>query len=307
MTDYSVVIPCFNAAPFLRETLESACQQTLPPREVLVIDDGSTDDSPQIAETFGSPVRVVRQTNQGESVARNRGIDEAAGEWIAFLDADDRWEPDKTQRQLAAVEGRSDVICVHTHRYYFGIRHEVPPPPPFAVAGAYDVEHLLIEATVNPSTAMVRRASPVRFPEWTRRSEDMIYFAELSSHGKFVFMNQPLTGYRTHSAQQHRTADHFARSTESRLSWVERNRATLGEAPARRLETAMRQQLLDLIEAARWQRDWDQYWPLRQYAATLAWQGEKPAALRRRIYPSCIYRMKDAFDALLARRSAKVM
>jgi glycosyltransferase involved in cell wall biosynthesis len=81
----SVVIPCFNGAQFLRETLESVRHQTYPAHEVIVVDDGSTDDSAAIA---GPPVRVIRQTNQGESVARNRGIDEATANWIAFLDAD---------------------------------------------------------------------------------------------------------------------------------------------------------------------------------------------------------------------------
>src|SRR3972149_3633636 len=95
----SVVIPCYNGAVYLHETIESALAQTHSPLEVLVIDDGSTDDSAAIADSFGSPVRVIRQTNQGESVARNRGIDEARGDWIAFLDSDDVWNPTKLERQ----------------------------------------------------------------------------------------------------------------------------------------------------------------------------------------------------------------
>ena len=101
----SVVIPCYNGAAFLAETLGSIAGQTYPPLEVIVIDDGSMDDSAAIAGRFGPLVRVVRQANQGESVARNRGIDEAKGDWIALLDADDVWEPAKLERQMAVALG----------------------------------------------------------------------------------------------------------------------------------------------------------------------------------------------------------
>ena len=91
----SVVIPCCNAAAFLRATIASILGQTQSVLEVIVVDDGSTDDSASIAESFGPPVRVIRQPNQGESAARNRGIEAAVGEWVAFLDADDLWLPTK--------------------------------------------------------------------------------------------------------------------------------------------------------------------------------------------------------------------
>ena len=109
----TVVIPCFNAAPFLRATLESALNQSHAPCEVLVIDDGSTDQSAAIAASYGPPVRVISQANQGESVARNRGIEEARGSWIAFLDSDDLWMPEKLERQLTAAQ--PGVACIHTN------------------------------------------------------------------------------------------------------------------------------------------------------------------------------------------------
>src|SRR5262245_20179101 len=120
MSSVSVVIPCYNAGRFLKETLESILAQTRPALEVIVVDDGSTDDSAAVAGAFGPPVRVLRQSNQGESVARNRGLDEARGDWVAFLDADDVWAPDKLERQLAAVEGSPGVACCHTGFYLFG-------------------------------------------------------------------------------------------------------------------------------------------------------------------------------------------
>jgi hypothetical protein len=89
MPTISVVIPCYNGAKFLRATIESVLAQTYPPLEMIVVDDGSTDDSAAIAESFGPPVRVIRQTNRGVTAARNRGIAEASGDYVHFLDADD--------------------------------------------------------------------------------------------------------------------------------------------------------------------------------------------------------------------------
>lgn len=96
----SVVIPAYNAARFLRETLQSVLAQTSAPLEVLVVDDGSTDDTARIAQSFGPPVRCLNQENQGLSRARNAGIRAARGDWIALLDADDLWLPRKLERQI---------------------------------------------------------------------------------------------------------------------------------------------------------------------------------------------------------------
>lgn len=93
--DVSVVIPLFNKAKFIAEALASALAQSHPPREILVVDDASTDDGPSIVRSFeASSVRLIAQSNQGPGQARNRGIAEAQGEWVAFLDADDLWLDD---------------------------------------------------------------------------------------------------------------------------------------------------------------------------------------------------------------------
>jgi glycosyltransferase involved in cell wall biosynthesis len=100
----SIIIPCFNASPFLRETLDSALRQTSPAADVILVDDGSTDDSAAIAESYGPPVRVIRQTNQGESVARNAALAVARGEYVVFLDADDVLDPRLLETQLRSLE-----------------------------------------------------------------------------------------------------------------------------------------------------------------------------------------------------------
>ena len=117
MSDFqiSAVIPCSNAATFLRETIDSVLNQTHPALEVIVVDDGSTDDSAAIAQSYGPPVRLVRQQNLGQSAARNRGMDEAQGRWVGLLDADDRWLPHKLERQITRLRGGSpSIVCVYS-------------------------------------------------------------------------------------------------------------------------------------------------------------------------------------------------
>ncbi|HET9372772.1 MAG TPA: glycosyltransferase family A protein [Vicinamibacterales bacterium] len=108
----SIVMACYNGERFLAETLRSAIAQTKPPLEILVVDDGSTDGSAAIGESFGAPVRVIRQVNQGEAVARNRGIAEAKGTHILFLDADDLLAPESLERLAAAVGSSPDAVSV---------------------------------------------------------------------------------------------------------------------------------------------------------------------------------------------------
>jgi glycosyltransferase involved in cell wall biosynthesis len=103
MNSISVIIPVYNGAPYLAEAIESVLTQTQPPAEIIVVDDGSTDDSAKIARTYGPPIRCLQQAKSGQSAARNRGIEQAAGDLLAFLDADDLWLPDKLEHQTAAL------------------------------------------------------------------------------------------------------------------------------------------------------------------------------------------------------------
>lgn len=106
---YSVVIPTYNRAHCVGEAIESTLAQTLHPHEVIVVDDGSSDDTAAVLASFGDRIRVIRQANAGVSAARNAGIEAATGDWIALLDSDDLWFPEKMQRQ-AAVLGH-DVVA----------------------------------------------------------------------------------------------------------------------------------------------------------------------------------------------------
>jgi glycosyltransferase involved in cell wall biosynthesis len=91
----SVIIPVYNGAATIRRALDSVAAQSYPPAEIVVVDDGSTDGTAEIVERHAGPIRLLRQQNQGVSVARNRGAAEATGDWLAFLDADDLYFPDR--------------------------------------------------------------------------------------------------------------------------------------------------------------------------------------------------------------------
>ncbi len=99
----TVVVPTYNRANYLAATIESILAQTLPPSEILIIDDGSSDDTPDICRAFPAPVRTIMQENRGLSAARNRGIEAATSDWIAFCDSDDLWHRQKLEKQLATL------------------------------------------------------------------------------------------------------------------------------------------------------------------------------------------------------------
>lgn len=107
----SVVVPCFNAAPYVGEAIESVLTQLRQHDEVIVIDDGSTDDSAQIVAGFGQRVRYQRQTNQGISAARNSGIALTRGAFIGFLDADDLWSERSLSVRLGCLIDNPDIHC----------------------------------------------------------------------------------------------------------------------------------------------------------------------------------------------------
>jgi glycosyltransferase involved in cell wall biosynthesis len=109
----AVVIPAFDHARFLPACIESALRQTLRPSEVIVVDDGSTDETPAVLERFAGRVRVLRQPNRGVAAARNAGAAAARADAIAFLDADDEWLPHKLEAQAARLVAEPDLGLVH--------------------------------------------------------------------------------------------------------------------------------------------------------------------------------------------------
>lgn len=105
----SVIIPAYNAAGTIRKAIDSVLAQTHLPDEILVIDDGSPDDLVEVISDYGPPVQVIRKENGGAASARNVGIDNATGDLIAFLDADDYWEPEKLRQYLSVYRANPEI------------------------------------------------------------------------------------------------------------------------------------------------------------------------------------------------------
>ena len=114
----SVIVPVYNGAQYLRAALESVFAQTYQPFEVIVVDDGSADESGEIAQSFHD-VNYIPQANQGVAAARNHGIEAARGEFLAFLDQDDLWTPEKLKLQIAYFLAHSELGYTLTHQQFF--------------------------------------------------------------------------------------------------------------------------------------------------------------------------------------------
>jgi glycosyltransferase involved in cell wall biosynthesis len=206
----SVVIPTYNRAAKVRRAIESALAQTAPCFEVIVVDDGSSDGTGQIlGELYGDRIRYFAQANQGVSVARNKGIAEATGEWIAFLDSDDLWEKEKIEWQFKALERFSPECggCYTDSRLMNhpetrtlfqmaerGYRHED------TMGVNADVLRLLVRPggagmVVCPSSLMAR-ADAVRktggFDPNLRFSEDSEFLFRLAMITRFCYVSLPL-------------------------------------------------------------------------------------------------------------------
>jgi len=154
--DVSVVMPVYDCARHIGAAIDSVLAQTLAPRELIVIDDGSTDDSGAVARRFGAPVRCERQAHAGIAAARNRGVALAQGAFLAFLDADDLWTRDKLRLQCAALDEDPTLDMVLGHVAQF-----VSPELPADTAARLRCPDAPIAGFV-PGAMLVRRASFLR-------------------------------------------------------------------------------------------------------------------------------------------------
>ena len=117
MLEVSIIIPTYNSAKYIPDAINSILNQTFKDYEIIIVDDGSTDNTREILNKYNSKIRYIYQENKGPSAARNIGIKNAKGKYIAFLDADDIWLPDKLQRQMKLFANESSVSFVYTSSY----------------------------------------------------------------------------------------------------------------------------------------------------------------------------------------------
>jgi glycosyltransferase involved in cell wall biosynthesis len=213
MPRVSVVIPTYNRARTVGACIESALTQSFTDLEVIVVDDGSSDDTGSaLQQTFGDRIRYYFQANQGASVARNRGVEEARGEWIAFLDSDDLWETDKLEWQFKALDqfGPACAACYTDVRFYnhpetrtmfelaeSSYRHE------HAVGVNSDVLRLLVKpggaGMVVCLSSFLARTDLIRsmggFNPTLLYSQDSEFMFRLAMLTGFCYVNRPLVKF----------------------------------------------------------------------------------------------------------------
>jgi len=198
----AVVVPAYNAARQIEQTLRSVLAQTRPAEEVIVVDDGSTDDTAAVVGRYAGEVRCIRQANAGVSAARNRGIEEAGTSHVAFLDSDDLFAPDKLERQLGELGGGAVAVSTGAVQVDERLR-------PLAVRRPRFPPDLLVQLFVDgnivgsPSSVMASRSvlrSLGGFDERLSFAADWDLWIRLCRAGRFGCVADPLIAYRLHGS-----------------------------------------------------------------------------------------------------------
>jgi len=193
----TAVIPVYNGASRLRRSIDSVLAQTAPPAEVIVVDDGSKDDSAAIAESYGGIVRCVRQPNGGVASARNHGLREAHTDWVALLDHDDQWLPPKLERQVAALRAKPESrICYTAFWVYWpnGSHHKSFVPPEDIWPG------IRTRNPFPPSVVMLHRTSALELGGFDERlkgasCEDWDFFVRFLADHPVTAVDEPMANY----------------------------------------------------------------------------------------------------------------
>ena len=200
-TQISVLIPCLNCSSFLQASLRSVREQSLQPMEVLLVDDGSSDDSAQRAKELmdgaSFPMHIIRQENRGLGAARNAGIQQVRGEWIALLDADDIWSADKLERMHEVLKGGDMDVVHHSMRAQGGGWNR-------RATSVQQMEDVLLRGHAPiPSASLIRTAVFQEVGGFSEDrahhgAEDLHLWIRLLSRGKrFVSVDEFLGHYRS--------------------------------------------------------------------------------------------------------------
>jgi hypothetical protein len=194
----TVVIPVYNGGRFIAEALDSAMAQTTPPSQIIVINDGSTDNTRDVLIAYQNRVTVVDQANRGVAAARNLGLQIATGNFIAFLDADDVWHPRKLEMQLKEIRRHPEIQLLGTRTFDYPCKME-PEISADAQIEEISRDRLLIRNYFTTSSVMIRREMVERlggFDSSVPNVEDFDYWQRAAELGRMAILQSPLTGYR---------------------------------------------------------------------------------------------------------------
>lgn len=221
MAHVSVIIPAYNAEAFVADTVNSALNQTCQDLEVIVVDDGSKDGTLGALQPFGDRIRVHQQANGGVAKARNTGVSLATGAWVAFLDADDLWLPEKIDRQLACSAASP---MIYSDRLNIGARGDLPELQSVAMpmhSGDLFVP-LLRENFITNTSVMMRRDLFEKlggFYTGLNGTEDWDLWIRVAERHPIELVPEPLVKYRFHDGSISRN---WARMSRERTQVIAR-------------------------------------------------------------------------------------
>ncbi len=198
----SVIIPMYNTGDYIEQTVKSVLTQTYSKLEVVIVDDGSTDNSAKLVEALkmqDSRIRYIYQRNQGVSAARNNAISNSSGEYLAFLDSDDLWMPDKLEKQLRRLQATGMEACYCGYRMFCEDEMGKAFPERY-FEGAILTKVIKEKVSVWTSTVLIRRSvvtdNNIAFRQGLNWSEDMEFFCKLMYLGSFCCVRETLALYR---------------------------------------------------------------------------------------------------------------
>lgn len=200
MKTVSVIIPCYNQGHLLGEAVDSVLAQTYSDFEIIVVDDGSTDCTPNVAAKYGDRICYIRKTNAGASVARNLALDRSKGKLVALLDADDRWLPKKLEVQVPYFDKDKDLALCFSGFYFFGSSFPQPLEVKMPDNQVLDIHDILLRTwDMQVPTAIFRRDvlnSVGHFNLGYDPCEDWDMWVRIGLHHKVAMCGYTLSEYR---------------------------------------------------------------------------------------------------------------
>lgn len=193
--EITLVIPTFNRCSSLYKALHSALQQTVPANEIIIIDDGSTDGTANMLSTEFPQLRHIRQTNKGVSAARNTGVRQAQGSWVAFLDSDDTWHPEKLASQICILQKNPEIKVCHTEEIWIRNGIRVNAMNKHKKTGGWIFKHCLPLCAMSPSSIMIHRSvfeDIGFFDESFPACEDYELWLRITAKYPVLFIERPL-------------------------------------------------------------------------------------------------------------------
>lgn len=154
----SIIVPTFNRSMLLKRALDSIYKQSYSDYEIIVVDDGSTDETAQMISELYPDVNYIYQSNSGVSASRNKGLDNAKGEWLAFLDSDDEWLPEKLEKQIDELKSKSDYKVCHTEEVWVRNGVRVNQMKKHKKSGGWIFRQCLPICAMSPSSIVINRS-----------------------------------------------------------------------------------------------------------------------------------------------------